>query len=124
MKNIWISIGALVAALSVILGAFGAHALKETLSTQSLATFKTGVEYQFMHSIAIIICGILILQFPTLGLHRVAYLFIAGIVLFSGSLYLLATAPGVPRAIGAITPFGGLCFIAAWIWLAYLTLKA
>lgn len=109
---------ALSAMLAVAFGAFGAHALKEQLSTEALNSWEVGVRYQFYHSLA---------MFAVLGLSRAynydkalrsAWLFLIGIVLFSGSLYLLATQviTGINGSwIGPITPFGGLCFMAGWL---------
>lgn len=113
--------GALLAALAVVLGAFGAHALKEVLTPEQLNTFETGVRYQFYHSIALLFTGIIYASFPFRQVKIAHVLFVVGIVLFSGSLYALTLlkmngAVGL-GGIGIITPFGGLCFIAGWIML-------
>jgi uncharacterized membrane protein YgdD (TMEM256/DUF423 family) len=108
--------GALLMAAAVLLGAFGAHALKDQLTPQMLAIYHTGVDYQFYHSIGLLIIGLTGLHFPSKWLDRAGVLLIAGIVLFSGSLYVLALT-GI-KAIGAITPIGGLSFVAGWICLA------
>jgi uncharacterized membrane protein YgdD (TMEM256/DUF423 family) len=108
---------ALLGALSVALGAFGAHALKETLSEQSLNTYETAVRYQFYHVFALALAGILRGYFPDSKIRIAGILFIAGIIVFSGSLYLLVSLPDM-RWLGAITPIGGLCFIGGWIMLA------
>jgi uncharacterized membrane protein YgdD (TMEM256/DUF423 family) len=115
-------IAALLGALSVILGAFAAHTLKEIVSTQSLNMFETGVRYQFYHVFALFAVGILYKEFANKWLYRSAVLFCAGIFFFSGSLYLLAffqssVAPG-SWWVYLITPLGGLCFILGWIFLA------
>ena len=118
--HLWIKLGGIFGGLSVLLGAFGAHTLKERLSEKSLATFQTGVQYQFIHSLALILVGILITQVAEEHRKKVArsgWLFVAGIVLFSGSLYSLAL--GGPRFLGPVTPFGGLCFITGWFMLAF-----
>jgi len=108
---------ALLGAISVALGAFGAHALKETLSEQSLVTYETAVRYQFYHVFALALTGILRGYFPGGRIRFAGILFIAGIIVFSGSLYLLVALPEM-RWLGAITPLGGLCFIAGWVMLA------
>ena len=119
--------GAILGALSVILGAFAAHGLKKIVPPESISTFETGVRYQFYHVFALLILGILIDRFPGSLMNWAGYCFIIGIVLFSGSLYLLALlksteSVGVNR-IGIITPFGGLFFIAGWILLFIRILK-
>ncbi len=121
MQKKFLRWGAILAALSVILGAFGAHALKQVLSEKSLATFETGVRYQFYHAFALLVAGILYKEFPNKYVQSSGRLFILGIILFSGSLYGLAalelTAQVGLRWVGAITPLGGLCFIAGWVLL-------
>ena len=114
--------GILLCALSVALGAFAAHGLKQTVSDYAVQIFETGVRYQFYHSFALILTGILF-NHSKPGLAKWSgYLFIAGIILFSGSLYALtfikaAVLPGY-NWVGAITPIGGLCFILGWLFLA------
>lgn len=107
--------------LAVILGAFGAHTLKEFLPTSSLVTFETGIKYQFYHTFALLATGILFERFNTRWTRSAGYCFITGIVLFSGSLYVLAfmVASGNVglRNVGIVTPIGGLFFIAGWIFL-------
>jgi len=123
MAKLFIIIGSLSMSISVALGALGAHALKEKLSERLLSTFKTGVEYQLYHSLALLAVGILLLYFKKGALFNWSgYLFIAGIVLFSGSLYLLALASA--KWAGPITPLGGLSFIAAWVLLALAVWKS
>jgi uncharacterized membrane protein YgdD (TMEM256/DUF423 family) len=108
-------------ALAVVLGAFGAHSLKEILSPASLNTFETGVRYHFYHSFALLTAGILSERFRTKWLRYAGYCFITGIILFSGSLYALAFLQASGNAglknIGIITPLGGLFFIAGWAFL-------
>lgn len=108
--------------LSVTLGAFAAHGLKARLDESLLTTFQTGVQYHMYHSLALIGIAALSLYFPAdSNLKLSGNLFLAGIVLFSGSLYLLALS-GV-RWLGAITPIGGLFFLAGWAMLAWFALK-
>ena len=110
----WIALGALSGALTVALGAFGAHALKESLAPEQLAIWNTGVHYQGLHALALIGFGLWAerARAPSLA----GWLFLAGTLLFSGSLYALAL--GSPRWCGAITPFGGVAFIAGWLAFA------
>lgn len=99
--------------LAVSLGAFAAHLLRDRLSPELLNTFQTGVQYHMYHALTLLGIGLMMINFPTANLLRIsAYLMLAGIVLFSGSLYLLSMT-GI-RWLGAITPLGGLCFLAAW----------
>jgi len=100
-----------------MLGAFGAHGLRDRLDTRALEIFQTAVQYQMFHSLALLAVGILALQQPQAALLKSSgWLFLLGIVLFSGSLYLLSL--GGLRWLGAITPLGGLAFIAGWACLA------
>lgn len=109
-------LGALGGMLSVVFGAFGAHALKDRLDAYSLGVFETAVQYQFYHSLALLIVAALMIQLPASSLLRSSsLLFVMGIVVFSGSLYALSLT-GV-RWLGAITPLGGLAFIAGWVCL-------
>ena len=102
---------------AVALGAFGAHALRTKLAPELMAVFQTAVQYHFWHALGLLAVGILLLQRPDSGaLAAAAWLLVAGIVLFSGSLYLLALT-GV-RGFGAVTPVGGAAFLAAWAALA------
>ena len=113
----YVKIGALAAMLSVALGAFGAHALKDELSSDMMDVYQTGVQYHMFHAVGILLVALLIdrLPRPKLALWS-ARLLLVGVVLFSGSLYALALS-GV-EALGAITPLGGVAFIAGWICLA------
>jgi len=111
-----------MAALAVICGAFGAHALKTKLSSESLQTFETAVRYQFYHAFGLLAAGILYASFPGKLLQWSGNLFITGIILFSGSLYVLCGLPSM-KWIGVITPIGGLCFITGWILLAVAVAK-
>jgi len=119
MKRRPILIAAVTGALAVILGAFGAHSLREVLSPEKVATWNTGVEYQFYHTFAILLVAALS---DTIGARRsltITYLFLAGIICFSGSIYLLATreATGMDwvLSLGPVTPIGGLLFITGWV---------
>lgn len=108
-------------ALAVAIGAFGAHGLKSHLSEAMLQTWKTGVEYHFYHALGLLLIGVLSVSIPTNLLNWSALFLFAGIVLFSGSLYILAIT-GI-KWIGAITPLGGICFIAGWLLLFMTVLK-
>jgi uncharacterized membrane protein YgdD (TMEM256/DUF423 family) len=107
---------ALAGAAAVALGAFGAHALRATLDEQALATWRTAIDYAFWHALALLGTAALARDGVTRALAVAAIAFVAGIVLFSGSLCALAL--GAPRGVGIITPFGGLSFIAGWLALA------
>ena len=118
----FISIAALNLMLAVILGAFGAHGLKERVTSEQLAWWHTGVNYHFWHALGLFGIGLLLLNQPALNAARSAgWLLQIGIVIFSGSLYAMTL--GAPRWFGAITPIGGLAFIAGWAVLAWATLK-
>ena len=120
--KLFVSLGAIAAALGVALGAFGAHALKGRLSADMLAVWQTAVQYHLWHALGLVAVGLLAQQLPASGPIRLGgWLMLAGIVLFSGSLYVLA-ASGV-RWLGAVTPFGGACFIAGWLAVAYAVLR-
>jgi uncharacterized membrane protein YgdD (TMEM256/DUF423 family) len=122
MQKKFLKTAAVLGALSVILGAFGAHALKQLISDKNLQTFETGVRYQFYHVIALFITGILYKDFTNNYLQWAGRLFCLGILLFSGSLYLLSfielTDMTGLKWVGAITPLGGVCFITGWLLLA------
>jgi uncharacterized membrane protein YgdD (TMEM256/DUF423 family) len=130
----WISIGAVFCGLAVGLGAFGAHGLQDIfatkyadmtrtvagqtvpLATKFLNDFKTGAEYQMFHGLAIIAAGLLAQRRPAASASLAAWAFAVGILLFSGSLYIL-TLTGVTKW-GMVTPFGGLAFLIGWLLLA------
>ena len=106
--------GAIFALLAVVLGAFGAHALKKSISAEMLNVYQTGVLYQFYHALALILIGTLIYSHGGNHLLTVSgSIMLAGIVLFSGSLYLLSTVGF--KTVGIVTPIGGLLFIISWI---------
>ena len=116
MDRTFLLVGALAGFLAVTFGAFGAHALRERLSPEMLAVFETGVRYHMYHALALLLVSAMM---PRLGGWLVVssgWLFTAGIVLFSGSLYVLAFT-GI-TIFGAITPIGGLAFLAGWACLA------
>lgn len=110
-----IGIGAASGALSVVLGAFGAHALEARLTAESLALWETAVHYQALHAVALILFGLFAERHTCHGLAAVC--FIAGAAIFSGTLYALAL--GGPRWLGAITPIGGTLLIAGWLAFAW-----
>jgi uncharacterized membrane protein YgdD (TMEM256/DUF423 family) len=113
----------LLMAVAVALGAFGAHALKARIPPDMLSVWQTAVTYHAWHALALLLTGVLMLNMPgSVSLRYAAWLFIAGIVLFAGSLYLLAL--GGPKAFGVITPLGGVAFIAGWVTLAIGALRA
>ena len=109
MRNPLVAAGAINAALAVAAGAFAAHALRERLDDKALAVFETGARYHMYHALAMVLAGVLAARGP-------GWMFQLGILLFSGSLYALALTD--TKMLGAITPFGGLAFLAGWIWLA------
>ena len=117
MPKIFLFLGALNMALCVGLGAFGAHGLKARLSEPLLAVYQTGVQYHFLHAMGLLVVGLVMLQAGHGALFRWSgYLMLIGIVLFCGSLYVLAL--GGAKGFGVVTPFGGLAFIGAWIVFA------
>ncbi len=115
MSKAIIMIAAALLAMAVAFGAFGAHALKEQLSAEMLQTWKTAVDYHFYHALGLLLIGVLSFYMPSAMLKWSAILLVAGVFLFSGSLYTMALS-GI-RWLGAITPVGGLSFIAGWILL-------
>ena len=116
MDRTWVQVGSLGAFLGVALGAFGAHALKERLGPLA-PVWETGVHYQLIHSLALLFLGLAANQLPAAAVQRIGALFVAGIVLFSGSLYVLALTD--VKWLGAVTPLGGLCFLVGWVYLAF-----
>lgn len=116
MGRSFLILGALFALLSVALGAFGAHILRDRIDARSMEIFQTGAHYQGYHALALLILGVALVARPELSKLRTAgWLFVAGTVIFSGSLYALSTT-GV-KWLGAITPIGGVCFLSGWLIL-------
>ena len=128
MHRRYIAIGAVLAAIAVALGAFGAHGLKKIVPAETVQTFQTGVQYQMYHSLALILAGVLYERFHHKFVKIAGMLFLFGIILFSGSLYLLtffnATETVGMEKFGLITPFGGIAFIAGWLFLFISAVKS
>ncbi|MFV8225999.1 DUF423 domain-containing protein [Christiangramia aquimixticola] len=125
MKEIVLIAGGSLGALSVILGAFGAHILKRSFNDDQLQSFETGVKYQMYHSIVLIICGI-VFPFTEGGQNMAAWCFIIGVVLFSFSIYGLTYSSSRGKKLkilGPVTPIGGLFLIAGWILFTYQLVK-
>jgi uncharacterized membrane protein YgdD (TMEM256/DUF423 family) len=121
--RMFVALGAALAALAVILGAFGAHALKTRLPPDLLEVYHTAVQYHFWHALGVLAVGLAMQQLPDAGWLRAAgWLLTAGVVLFCGSLYLLALTGA--RWLGAVTPLGGVAFILGWLALAVAALRA
>jgi uncharacterized membrane protein YgdD (TMEM256/DUF423 family) len=118
----WAATGALLGAAAVALGAFGAHGLKARVPPEDLAIFETAARYHLIHALAIVAVAWVVDRFPGALAQAAGWLFVFGIVLFSGSLYALVLS-GV-RRLGMITPLGGLLFIAGWIALAAAALRS
>lgn len=122
MAKLFISLAAVSGMLSVVLGAFGAHGLRNRLDDYAMGVFETAVQYHMVHSLALLAVGMIALSQPQAALLRSSgWLFLLGIAIFSGSLYILAIT-GL-RWLGAITPLGGLAFIAGWACLAVAAWK-
>jgi uncharacterized membrane protein YgdD (TMEM256/DUF423 family) len=120
MDRTFLLVGAVAGFIGVMLGAFGAHALRSRLSPDMLAVFETGVRYQMYHAFAVLIVALAAARFDGWMIRAAGWSFTAGIVLFSGSLYAL-TMTGV-TSLGAITPLGGLAFLAGWALLIAVAL--
>ena len=121
--RLFVALGAALAALAVVLGAFGAHALKTRLPADLLEVYHTAVQYHFWHALGVLAVGLAMQQLPDAGWLRAAgWLLTAGVVLFCGSLYLLALTGA--RWLGAVTPLGGVAFILGWLALAVAALRA
>jgi uncharacterized membrane protein YgdD (TMEM256/DUF423 family) len=124
VDRVFIAVGSLSGCLAVAAGAFAAHALRSRLSPDMLDVFQTGATYQMYHALALVAVGMLMARFSSDGstwLSASGWLFLAGSILFSGSLYLLALS-GTPW-LGAITPLGGVAFLLAWLALAIGVLR-
>ena len=127
MHRSYLQTASLLGALAVALGAFGAHGLKKIVPAETVATFQTGVQYQVYHVLALLAVAIIYERIPGKPLKWAGICFITGIVLFSGSLYVLtllkATETVGLNGIGIVTPFGGLFFIAGWLLLFFGAIK-
>jgi uncharacterized membrane protein YgdD (TMEM256/DUF423 family) len=117
MDRTFLRLGATLAMLSVGFGAFGAHLLKERLSSEMLTTWETAARYQMYHALALLAVGLLLQLKWDINVLRAGWLFTAGIILFSGSLYMLALTE--VKILGAITPLGGLAFLSGWALLIF-----
>jgi uncharacterized membrane protein YgdD (TMEM256/DUF423 family) len=115
--RLFVVLGAASAFVGVAAGAFGAHALKARLSPELLAVFETGARYQLIHALALLAVGWACQRWPGTPVRSAGWCFVAGTLLFSGSLYALALT-GV-RGLGAVTPFGGVAFLAGWALLSW-----
>ena len=122
MDRLFLIFAAFSGAISVGAGAFGAHALRARLEPRLLEVFQTGAQYQMYHALALVGVAWVASRWPGSLSTASGWLFVAGTVLFSGSLYAMALT-GV-RALGAITPLGGVCFIAGWVTLAVAVMRA
>lgn len=117
MDRFFFFIGSLFAGGAVLAGAFGAHLLQNQLTPEMLAVFETGARYQLFHSLAILVCALAIARWPLRKIRLAGLFFVMGVVLFSGSLYLLAYS-GISQ-FGILTPIGGTCFLIGWFLLAW-----
>lgn len=118
----WFATGAVMCGLGVVLGAFGAHGLRARLEPEMLSVYETGVQYHLIHALGLLAVAWAAARWPGGWVTAAGWLFVAGIVLFSGSLYAVAVTG--PRWLGAITPVGGTCFILGWAVLAVAALRA
>jgi uncharacterized membrane protein YgdD (TMEM256/DUF423 family) len=115
MDRLFGTLGAVSGLLAVAAGAFGAHAMRARLSADLLAAFETGARYQMYHALALLVVAWAATRWPGPPMRAAGWLFVAGTVIFSGSLYLLALTGA--RGFGAVTPVGGLAFLAGWLAL-------
>ncbi len=121
MDRLFFALGSLSGFVGVLLGAFAAHGLKSRIGADALATFEIGVRYQMYHAFALLAVGLAYAKWPGTALAASGWLFVAGTVVFSGSLYVLSFTGA--RWLGAITPFGGLALLAGWLCLAWAAWK-
>ena len=117
----WFAVGAGLCGLGVLLGAFGAHGLRDRVSVDLLAVYETGVRYHLTHALALLAVAWASSRWPSHWIGTAGWAFVAGIVVFSGSLYLLALTG--TRWLGAITPIGGVCFLVGWVALVVGALR-
>jgi uncharacterized membrane protein YgdD (TMEM256/DUF423 family) len=122
MVHEWFAAGAVAAGIGVAIGAFGAHGLADRVEADLLAIFETGVRYHMYHALALLAVGWAASRWPGGWVQAAGWLFVFGILVFSGSLYVLALTGA--RWLGAITPLGGLCFLLGWASLAWGALRA
>ena len=127
MQKIFVILGSILAGLGVALGAFGAHGLKKIVPPETVASYQTGVQYQMYHAFALLVVGLLSERMSRNLMNWSGAFFVLGIVLFSGSLYLLASLKAMNKVgvsgIGIITPIGGLMFLAGWVFLLVAIIK-
>jgi uncharacterized membrane protein YgdD (TMEM256/DUF423 family) len=116
------AIAALLLALATVVGALSAHALRHVLPPDRFEVLETAVRYQFIHALGLLVLGFIAERSGTAALHRAGLLLLAGILLFSGSLYLLLC--GAPRVFGVVTPVGGILLVAGWLWAALALWRA
>lgn len=126
MNKTYIAIGAIIAAVAVIFGAMGAHWLKHNISMTDLQNFETGVRYQMYHALGILLLGLIQRRFTGVILHLAFHFFWIGIMLFSGSIYLLSTASFSGLYVdwlGPVTPLGGVLLILGWVLIAFTAIS-
>lgn len=112
MRTRFVLFGAVFAFIGVAAGAFGSHGLRTVLAADQLAVYETGVRYELVHALALLFVGLAAERWPEAGWARAGWMFVAGTILFSGSLYTLALTG--QTVLGAVTPFGGFCFLLGW----------
>jgi uncharacterized membrane protein YgdD (TMEM256/DUF423 family) len=122
MHKKYLLFGAVSAFIGVAAGAFGAHGLESRIPADLLAVYETGVRYELTHAMALLFVGLATERWPDAHWARAGWMFVAGTVVFSGSLYLLALT-GV-RWLGAVTPLGGLCFLLGWVFAALAAVRS
>ncbi|MBL0104843.1 MAG: DUF423 domain-containing protein [Bacteroidetes bacterium] len=127
MNKTFLSIGAMLGGLGVIIGAMAAHQLRDKISPRSMEVFEKGVHFQFFHALALLAVGILAEKYTNSYINYAGWFFLTGVIFFSGSLYILSTMEltgltSIQKIIGPITPIGGLSFIAGWLFL-YLGIR-
>ena len=115
--RVFVGLGAIIAAVGVAAGAFGAHALADSVTPERIDVFETAARYHQVHALAIIAVGLIAANWPSSRVNAAGYLFLAGVVLFSGSLYVLVLTD--TAWLGAVTPLGGVALIAGWCFLAW-----
>jgi uncharacterized membrane protein YgdD (TMEM256/DUF423 family) len=121
VERTFFGLGSVFALVGVGLGAFGAHGLRASVSPADLATFETGVRYQMYHALALFAVAWAYSRWPSTGLATAGWMFVLGMLVFSGSLYVLVLTN--QRWLGAVTPIGGLCFLVGWALLSWSALR-